>query len=58
MGTFSVQKYPKIYISVVCNLAVRSVFLLHNNSKNLDPSYKVDLDFWDFFRMEKLLFYS
>ena len=25
------------------------VFLFQNSSKDLDPSYKMDLDFWDCF---------
>ena len=34
-----------IFYSVMSNLAVRWPFLLQNNPKNLDPSYKMDLDF-------------
>ena len=30
------------------------VFHFQNNPKNLDPSSKMDLDFWDCFRMDKL----
>ena len=26
-----------------------------NNPKNLDPSYKMDLDFWDYFVREKAI---
>ena len=30
-------------------------FPFENNPRNLDPSYKMDLDFWDCFGREKLL---
>ena len=29
-----------------------------NNPKDLDPSYKMDLDFWDYFGREKTLSYN
>ena len=29
-----------------------------NNPKDLDPSYKMGLDFWDYFRWKKTLSYS
>ena len=29
------------------------MFSFQNNPKNLDPSYKMDLDLWDFFRTDK-----
>ena len=32
------------------------VFPFQNNPKNLDPSYKMDLDFWDSFRKENPIF--
>ena len=31
----------------------RFFFSFQNNHKNLDPSHKTDLDFWDFFRKGK-----
>ena len=34
------------------------VFPLQNNVKSLDPSYKMDLDFWDCFGMGKSLSYN
>ena len=27
----------------------QSLFFFQNNPKNLDPSYKMDLDLWDYF---------
>ena len=36
-------------------LAIRRGFLsFQNSSKDLDPSYKMNLDFWDSFGREKL----
>ena len=32
-----------------------AVFLLKNNPKNLDPSYKLDLDLWDCLGRVKLV---
>ena len=42
------KKYPK---SVNQSFIIQRLdgFLFHNNSKNLDPSFKMDLDFWDCF---------
>ena len=34
---------------VLCNFAVIQVLPFHNNPKELDLSYKTDLDFWDCF---------
>ena len=31
---------------------MRWVFYFQNNLKNLDPSYKMDLDFWDCIKMD------
>ena len=39
----------QITISVLCNFALIQVLPFLNNLKNLDPSYKMDLDFWDCF---------
>ena len=33
---------------------MRWIFTLPKHQKNLDPSYKTDLDFWDCFIREKL----
>ena len=33
----------------------RSFFSFQNNSKNLDPSYKTDLDLWDYLGRVKLV---
>ena len=34
---------------VVCYFVSRSVFLVQNNPKLLDPSYKMNLEVWDCF---------
>ena len=44
--------------SVLCNFAVIQVLPFLNNAKDLDPSYKMDLDFWDCFGREKLCLIS
>ena len=41
-----VQKSPQMCNSVLWNSAIRWVSALENNPKNLDPSYKMDLDFY------------
>ena len=33
-------------------------FILDYNPKDIDPSYKMDLDFWDCFGRKKALFYN
>ena len=44
--------------SVLCNFAVIRVLHFLNNAKDQDPSYKMDLDFWDSFGREKLCLIS
>ena len=39
--------------SVLCNFAVIRVLPFLNNPKDLDPSNKTDLDFWDCFGRKK-----
>ena len=39
-----------IFGSYCISLVIRQRFSFQNNTKNLDPSYKTDLDLWDFFR--------
>ena len=39
--------------SVLCNSAIKWWFLFLNNLKDLDPSYKMDLDLSDCFGREK-----
>ena len=39
-------------------IALIQVLPFLNNSKDLDPSYKMDLDFWDYFERKKLCFIS
>ena len=39
--------------SAVCNFAIIRVLPFLNNLKDLDPSYKTDLDFWDCFGRKK-----
>ena len=43
----------QIIKSVLCNFAVIRVLPFLNNPKDLDPSYKMDLDFWDCFGRKK-----
>ena len=43
---FSLSRMTKITKSVLCNFAIIRLLPLLNNPKNLDPSYKMDLDFW------------
>ena len=43
----------KIIKSVLFNFAVIQVLPFLNNPKHLDPSYKLDLDFWDCFGRKK-----
>ena len=42
--------------------SIKAIFgtklLFANNPNNLDPSYKMDLDFWDCFGREKSISYS
>ena len=43
--------------TVYCISSVIKQFVFfRNNPKNLDPSYKVDLDLWDCLGSEKLIF--
>ena len=37
------------------SLLIRWSFSFQNNHKNLDPSYKMDLDLWDFLERVKLI---
>ena len=39
--------------SAVCNFAIIRVLPFLNNLKDLDPSYKMDLDLWDCFGRKK-----
>ena len=49
----------KITESVLCNFAVIPVLPFLNSPKDLDPSYKMDLDFWDCFgRKQKTVSYT
>ena len=40
--------------SVLCNFAIIQVLPFQNNLKDLDPSYKTDLDLWDCFGRKKI----
>ena len=39
---------------VLWNIAIIRVLSVPNNPKDLDPSYKMDLDFWDCLGRKKL----
>ena len=43
----------QIIKSVLCNVAVIQVLPFLNNPEDLDPSDKMDLDFWDCFGRKK-----
>ena len=49
---------PQVYYRLPENhfpLVMRQAFFpFQNNSKKVDPSCKMDLDFWDCFKREKL----
>ena len=47
--SFILPKLLQIYNSVWSNSAMRWISPFKNNPKNLDPSYKMDLDFRDCF---------
>ena len=64
---YSVIRWQLIFLklfqickSFLCNSAKKGqqVFLFQNNSKDLDLSYKTDLDLWDCFGKDKSLSYN
>ena len=44
-----------VYSCLTFSLAIRQFFSFQNNPKNLDLSYKTDLDLWDCFGKVKLI---
>ena len=40
--------------SVLWNFAILGILPFQNNSRDLDPSYKMDLDFWNYFGRSKI----
>ena len=50
---FPSLQWVQIIKSVLCNFAVIRVLPFLNNPKDLDPSNKMDLDFWDCFGRKK-----
>ena len=48
----------QITLSVLWNFAIIRVLPFLNNSKDLDPSYMMDLDFWNCFGRKITLFYN
>ena len=42
-------------VTVTVPSVISSVFSFQNNPKNLDPSYKMNLDFWDCLGRVKLI---
>ena len=44
---FSFVKQRKNYNAYRISLVTNGVFSFQNNPKNIDPSYKTDLDLWD-----------
>ena len=55
---FPSLEWVQIIKSVLCSFAVIRVLPFLNNPKDLDPSYKMDLDFWDCFGRKKILSYK
>ena len=55
---FPSLEWVLIIQSVLCNFAVIRVLPFLNNPKDLDPSYRMDLDFWDCFGRKKTLSYK
>ena len=53
-SVFLSLEWLQITKSVQWNFAMIGVFPFLNNLKDLDPSYKTDLDFWDCFGRGKL----
>ena len=51
MTTRSAGQHQTYHISLV----ISKFFPFQNNAKNLDPSYKMDLDFWDCLGRVKLV---
>ena len=47
---------PGIYLLYLFTCKT-DVFLFQNSPKNPDPSYKMDLDFWDCFEKENTIIY-
>ena len=45
-GFFPSLEWLQITKSVLWNFAIIRVLPFQNNAKDLDPSYKMDLDFW------------
>ena len=45
-----------IYVNHSCVVRYKMYFFFQNNPKNLDPSYKTDLDFWDCFGRRNYIF--
>ena len=52
-GVFPSLEWVQIIKSVLSNFAVIRVLPFLNNPKDLDPSYKMDLNFWDCFGRKK-----
>ena len=50
---FHLSRMTTNTLSAVCNFAIIRVLPFLNNLKDLDPSYKTDLDLWDCFGRKK-----
>ena len=50
---FHLSRMTTNNLSVLCNFAIIQVLPFQNNPKDLDPSYKTDLDLWDCFGRKK-----
>ena len=55
---FLSPKVPQIFKSAECNIGYLASFPFQNNLVNLDPSFKMDLDFWNCCGRDKPQFYT
>ena len=56
MSSASFPKLSRIYKSVMYDFSYKTGFPDLNNTRNLDPSYKTELEFGDCLRMETHIF--
>ena len=57
-GFFVPLEWLQIATSVPWNFAIIPILPFLNNPKDLDPSYKTDLDLWDCFGRKKSILYN
>ena len=52
------SRVTRNYKSVLCSFTIIHVLPFLNNPKDIDPFYKMDLDFWDCFGRTKTLSFN